>query len=47
MSTRLWRWEERDFGFRFRTGSGRARRDHYQGRSEHEYYVIPTAQVQA
>jgi fido (protein-threonine AMPylation protein) len=44
MSERMWRWEERDFGFRYRTGMGRRSHDHYQGRAVGEYYVLPGGQ---
>lgn len=44
MSVQRWRWEERDLGFRFRTGSGNARHDHYQGRVADEYYVVSAAE---
>jgi cell filamentation protein len=43
VSTRLWRWEERDLGFRFRSGGGSPRHDHYQGRRAGEYYVVSAA----
>ncbi|MBI2568438.1 MAG: Fic family protein [Candidatus Schekmanbacteria bacterium] len=42
--TRLaWRWEERDFGFRFRAGKGRQAGEYYQARSTSEFYVVPGA----
>ena len=30
MSRVQWRWAERDFGFRFRSGGGKAQADYYQ-----------------
>lgn len=39
-----WRWEDRDLGFRFRTGKGRQMREYYQARSFGEYYHVPRAQ---
>ena len=44
MSRITWRWEERDFGFRFRTGKGRQSSELYQARSAGEYYVVPPLQ---
>ncbi len=44
MTQRMWRWEERDFGFRYRTGVSRGRHDHYQGRGGGEFYVVPGGQ---
>ena len=40
----MWRWEERDLGFRYRTGNGRGRHDHYQGRVASEFYVVTASQ---
>ncbi len=40
----LWRWKEKDFGFRFRTGKGRSLAEHYQARRPGEFYVIPASQ---
>ena len=43
--TRLrWRWEEKDFGFRFREGSGKRAAEHYQASTPGSYYVIPSSQ---
>ena len=39
-----WRWEERDFGFRFRQGTGPQAAELYQARSAGEYYVVPRSQ---
>ena len=39
-----WRWEDRDRGFRFRTGKGRQTRECYQARSFGEYYLVPGTQ---
>ena len=39
-----WRWEEQDFGFRFRTGSGRSATEHYQAQTSGDFYVVPTRQ---
>ena len=36
-----WRWEERDFGFRFRAGSGQNAAEHYQAAAPGDYYVVP------
>lgn len=43
MSRLRWRWEERDFGFRFRAGSGRHAADHYQARSPGDFYIVPAS----
>ena len=39
-----WRWEEKDFGFRFKTGRGRATTEHYQAATPDEFYLVPTGQ---
>ena len=39
-----WRWEDRDLGFRFRTGKGRRTQEYYQARSFSEYYLVPGPQ---
>ena len=39
-----WRWEERDFGFRFRAGAGRAPAEHYQAVGAGNFYVVPASQ---
>ena len=35
-----WRWAERDFGFRFRAGSGRQAAEYYQAARPGEFYVV-------
>lgn len=44
MSAVVWRWEERDFGFRFRNGRGRRASEYYQARWPGEFYVVPSSQ---
>ena len=44
MSRVTWRWEDRDFGFRFRVGAGRRTFEFYQARSAGEFYVVPRSQ---
>ena len=44
MSRLRWRWEERDFGFRFRAGSGKRVAEHYQAGGPGDFYVIPASQ---
>lgn len=39
-----WRWEEKDFGFRFKTGRGKNTTEYYQSSQVGEFYVVPTAQ---
>jgi cell filamentation protein len=39
-----WRWEERDFGFRFKSGKGKNTGEYYQASSPGEFYVVPAAQ---
>ena len=39
-----WRWEEKDFGFRFRAGSGKRATEHYQAGAPGDFYVIPASQ---
>ena len=39
-----WRWHERDFGFRFRSGSGKRKDEYYQARKPEEFYVVPASQ---
>lgn len=43
MSRIVWRWEERDFGFRFRVGAARGD-EFYQAKSPGEFYVVPKSQ---
>ena len=44
MSRVVWRWEEKDFGFRFRRGKGRQAIECYQSREVGQFYVVPTTQ---
>lgn len=44
MSSIVWRWEERDFGFRFRVGQGRRISEHYQAKAAGEFYIVPPSQ---
>ena len=37
----VWRWEERDFGFRFCDGKGRRAAEYYQAGKVVEFYSIP------
>jgi cell filamentation protein len=37
----VWRWEERDFGFRFRDGEGRRATEYYQASKIGEFYSVP------
>ena len=39
-----WRWEEKDLGFRFRTGKGRRTNEYYQAHNPGEYYLVPGGQ---
>lgn len=39
-----WRWEEKDFGFRFCTGSGRKKGEYYQAVGAGEFYIVPASQ---
>lgn len=39
-----WRWEEQDFGFRFRSGSSRTITEFYQGPYPQEFYAVPASQ---
>lgn len=43
MSRVLWRWEERDLGFRFRSGRGKRVQEFYQGRKSGEFYLVPAS----
>lgn len=38
-----WRWEEKDLGFRFRSGSPRSVAEYYQGSHPQEYYLVPAS----
>lgn len=44
MSLILWRWEDKDLGFRFRTGKGSSATEYYQARSPGAYYIVPGSQ---
>ena len=39
-----WRWEEKDFGFRFRSGVGRKKGEYYQAAGSSEFYIVPASQ---
>ncbi len=39
-----WRWEEKDFGFRFLGGTGRKKAEYYQAASAGEFYIVPASQ---
>ena len=43
MSRLRWRWEEKDFGFRFRAGSGKRIAEHYLAGAPGDFYVIPAS----
>jgi len=38
-----WRWEEKDYGFRFRKGRGKETSEYYQAARSGEFYVVPQA----
>jgi len=40
----IWRWAERDFGFRFVSGSGRQTAEYYQAELPAQYYHVPGSQ---
>lgn len=44
MSRVHWRWEEKDFGFRFRSGTGRKKGEYYQAAGGGEFYIVPASQ---
>ncbi len=44
MSRLRWRWEEKDFGFRFRVGSGKRLAEHYQAGKTGDFYVVSASQ---
>ena len=44
MTALRWRWHEKDFGFRFRTGPGRNRGEYYQAARPGEFYIVPASQ---
>lgn len=39
-----WKWVEKDFGFRFRSGAGQKKGEYYQAASAGEFYVVPASQ---
>jgi cell filamentation protein len=39
-----WRWEEKDFGFRFKTGRGKNTAEYYQASRVGEFYIVPAGQ---
>jgi cell filamentation protein len=41
MSRVNWRWAEKDFGFRFRTGGGKAKAEFYQASEPGVFYAVP------
>jgi cell filamentation protein len=41
MNRIVWRWEEKDFGFRFQTGKGRRVDEYYQASQPGEFYIVP------
>ncbi len=41
MNTIRWRWEEKDFGFRFKDKQGRKTHHYYQSTNTDEYYLVP------
>lgn len=43
MSRVRWRWTEKDFGFRFREGSGRRTAEHYQAGGPGDFYIVSPA----
>jgi len=44
MNRIVWRWDEKDFGFRFRSGKGKKAGEYYQARRANEFYVVPASQ---
>jgi len=41
MSRVQWRWTEKDFGFRFRSGGGKAKAEYYQASEPGTFYTVP------
>jgi len=39
-----WRWEEKDFGFRFLSGTGKRMAEYYQALAANEFYHVPASQ---
>lgn len=44
MNPILWRWQEKDLGFRFRGGKGKRASEYYQAARTGEFYVVPPSQ---
>ena len=44
MNRIVWRWGEKDLGFRFCSGKGKGASELYQARSSSEFYVVPGSQ---
>ncbi len=44
MSRVHWRWAEKDFGFRFRIGAGKAKAEYYQASEPGAFYTVPAKQ---
>lgn len=44
MNNIRWRWEEKDFGFRFASGKGKSAGEYYQAANAGEFYIIPANQ---
>jgi cell filamentation protein len=40
----IWRWAERDYGYRFRASAGKRSAEHYQAANPGEFYVVPSNQ---
>jgi hypothetical protein len=41
MSRVHWRWSEKDFGFRFKSGGGKSKSDFYQASEPGAFYTVP------
>ncbi len=41
MSRVHWRWTEKDFGFRFRSGGGKVKAEYYQASEPGAFYTVP------
>jgi hypothetical protein len=39
----MWRWSEKDYGFRFRTGTGKRRAEYYQAQTAENFYHVPAS----
>jgi len=44
MNRVIWRWGERDFGFRFRSGQGKRVAEYYQALRLGDFYIVPASQ---